>query len=135
MITASIYGRLGADPIERVTQNGGKMVTVNLAVNAARNSTEEETVRISLAGFGKAGEALARHQKGDLLAAMGTLHRRRYTGRDSVEHEAWSLTIQAILSARTTRPTGNRKRGAAEPDSSAPATKPPDDELDDAIPF
>ena len=134
MITASVYGRLGANPQERVTRNGKTMVTVSLAVNAARNGTEEETVWISLAGFDKSAEALARHQKGDLLAAMGPLHRTRFTGRDGTEREGWSLTVEAIVSARTVRPAGGGKRATTK-QPSAPASGGTDDEPNDDIPF
>jgi len=33
MIRASVYGRLGGDPVERQTRNGKAMVTASLAVN------------------------------------------------------------------------------------------------------
>ena len=136
MIRASIYGRIGGDPVERTTRNDKVMVTTSIAVNAARNSAEQETVWISLAAFGRAAEVLARHQKGDLLATMGPLHRTRFTGRDGTEREGWSLTVEAIMSARTVRPTGGRKRGEAQLPS-APATASPDDgaPLNDDIPF
>ncbi len=113
MITASIYGRLGADPVERETRNGKAMVTVSLAVSAGRPDADEETVWFSLAAFGRAAETLARHAKGDLLAAMGPLHRTRFTGRDGQERQAWSLTAESIVSARTVRPGGGRKRAEA----------------------
>ena len=134
MIRASIYGRLGGDPVERNTRNGNVMMTVSLAVNAARHGAEEETVWISLAAFGRAAEALARHQKGDLLAAMGPLHRTRFTGRDGIEREGWSLTVEAIVSARTVRPAGGRKRTTKQ-QASAAATASPDDEMNDDIPL
>ena len=110
MIRASIYGRLGADPVERETRNGKAMVTVSLAVSAGRPDADEETVWFSLAAFGRAAETLARHAKGDLLAAMGPLHRTRFTGRDGQEREGWSLTVESVVSARTVRPGGARKR-------------------------
>ena len=82
MIRASIYGRLGGDPIERSTYNDKPMATASLAVNAARANANEDIVWVSLAAFGKTAEALLRNVKGDLLAAMGTLYRTRFTGRD-----------------------------------------------------
>ena len=135
MIQASIYGRLGADPVERETRNGKAMVTASLAVDASRPDAGEETVWISLAAFGRAGKALARHAKGDLVAAMGALYRNRFTGRDGVEREGWSLTVEAIVSARTVRPSGGRKR--TESAKPAPAGTPTDDRapFDDAIPW
>ena len=131
MIRASAYGRLGGDPVERETRNGNAMATASLAVNVARASADEDTAWFSLAAFGKTGEALLRHQKGDLLAAMGPLTRRRYTDRNGVDREGWSLTCEQVVSARTARPVGTRKRKDTTDDQS-PATDPP---LDDEIPF
>ncbi len=130
MIRASIYGRLGADPVERETKNGKAMVTVSLAVSAGRPDADEETVWFSLAAFGRAAETLARHAKGDLIAAMGPLHRTRFTGRDGQEREGWSLTVESIVSARTVRPSGGRKR--AETVKAAP---PGAGAFDDPIPW
>ena len=98
------------------------MVTVSLAVSAGRPDADEETVWFSLAAFGRAAETLARHAKGDLLAAMGPLHRTRFTGRDGQERQGWSLTVESVVSARTVRPSGGRKR--AETAKAAPAGAP-----------
>ena len=119
MITAAIYGRLGGDPIERQTKNGKVMVTVTVAVDAARHGADADTAWISLVAFGRAAEALARHVKGDLIGCMGALYRNRYTARDGQEREGWSLTLQSIMSARTVRPSGGRKR--VETAKAAPA--------------
>ena len=108
MIHASIYGRLGADPVERETRNGKTMVTASLAVSAGRPDADEETQWFNLIAFGRAAEALARHVKGDLVACMGALYRNRYTARDGQEREGWSLTVESIVSARTVRPGGGR---------------------------
>ncbi len=134
MIRASIYGRLGADPVERETRSGKEMVTVSLAVSAGRPDADEETQWFNLIAFGRAAEALARHDKGDLIACMGPLYRNRYVARDGQAREGWSLTVEAILSARTVRPGGGRKRSeAAKP---APAGTSVDDgaPFDDPIP-
>ncbi len=115
MIRASIYGRLGADPVERQTKNGKVMVTASLAVSAGRPDADQETQWFNLIAFGRAAEALARHAKGDLLAAMGPLHRTRFTGRDGQEREGWSLTAESIVSARTVRPGSGRKHAETAP--------------------
>ena len=139
MIQASLYGRLGGDPVERKTGGGKVMVTAFLAVNAGQADAGEQTVWFSLVAFGRTAELLIRHRKGDLLAAMGPLYRTRFTGRDGENREGWSLTAAAIMSARTVRPAGGRKRAQpADARASTTATTPnPDekDELDDAIPF
>ncbi len=131
MIRGSIYGRLGGDPVERETRNGTAMVTASLAVNVARANADEDTAWFSLAAFGKTGEALLRHHKGDLLAAMGTLTRRKYTDRSGVDREGWALTCEQIVSARTVRPGGTRKPKDTT-DNQRPAVDPT---LDDEIPF
>ncbi len=138
MIRASIHGRLGGDPVERQIRNSKTMVTVSLAVNAGRPDASEETVWISLAAFGRAAGALARHRKGDLLAVMGSLHRTRFTGRDGQEREGWSLTVDAVLSARTVRPAGGRKRVQPAGQAAKPVTTADSDNgapLDDDLPF
>ncbi len=119
MIRASVYGRLGADPVERETRNGKEMVTVSLAVNAGRPDVGEETQWFNLVAFGRAAKDMMRHAKGDLVACMGGLTKNRYTAHDGQERESWSLNVESIMSARTVRPGGGRKR--AEAAGSAPA--------------
>jgi len=106
----SIYGRAGGNPVSRETKNGQTIVTISLAVNVARRDEPEETEWISILGFRRVGDELGRHGKGDLLAAMGRLYRRRFTGRDGQERESWSLLADAVMSARTVRPSGGRER-------------------------
>ncbi len=108
MIRASIYGRLGADPVERETRNGKAMVTASLAVNAARHGADADTAWFNLVAFGRAAKNMMRHAKGDLVACMGGLTKNRYTARDGQERESWSLNVESIVSARTVRPGGGR---------------------------
>ena len=138
MIQASIYGRLGRDPEERQIGGDKTMVTASLAVNAGRGDGGEVTVWISIVAFGRTSEMLIRHRKGDLLAAMGSLYRTRFTGRDGENREGWSLTVASLISARTVRPTGGRKRAkpaGARASTAAPTANPNDEELDDDVPF
>jgi len=125
VIHASIYGRLGGDPVERTTRKDNLMVTASLAVNAARHGEPEITEWINVAAFGRAADALLRHSKGDLVAAMGPLVRQRWTGGDGNPREGWALTAESIVSARTVRPGGNRKPAEERPDASPG----PDDEI------
>ncbi len=108
MIRASIYGRLGADPVELQTKNGNVMATASLAVSAGRPDADEETQWFNLIAFGRAAKDLARHTKGDLVGCMGPLTKNRYTAHNGQEREGWSLTVESILSARTVRPSGGR---------------------------
>ena len=129
MIRASVYGRLGGDPVERETRTGKEMVTVSCAVNAGRPDADEETQWFNLIAFGRAAKDLARHAKGDLVGCMGPLTKNRYTAHNGQEREGWSLIIESIVSARTVRPGGGRKRTEAA--KAAPAGATPDD----AAPF
>lgn len=145
MIQASVYGRLGADPIERQTRAGNSMATVSIAVNAARHGAEELTEWFSVVAFGRTGESLLKHNKGELVAVMGSLHRTRFVGRDGTERSGWSLTAESIVSARTTRPGGGKSKarhGAEQQDGPAPDGTPgdgqrphPGADFDDEIPF
>ena len=131
MITASVYGRLGGDPVKRLTKNSKAMTTATVAVDAARHGTDADTVWFGLLAFGRTAETLLHHAKGDLVAAMGALHRTRFTARDGTEREGWSLNVDALVSARTVRTGGGRKR--AKPAEPAPATD--GAPFDDPIPW
>src|SRR5690349_25081895 len=87
------------------------MATASIAVDGSRGYGPDKTEWISLIAFGKAGDELARHSKGDLIAAIGQLSRSRFTGRDGVERAGWSLAIESLLFARTVRPRGRRHNG------------------------
>jgi single-strand DNA-binding protein len=133
MIRASVYGRMGADPVERTTKNGNPMVTGSLAVNCARQGEDEVMEWFSVAAFGKAGEILARHAKGELIAVMGQLTRTSFTGRDGQQRQGWSITADSILSARTARPGGGKRKQVDEAPAADGADGPSG--LDDEIPF
>ncbi len=75
-----------------------------------------------------------RHVKGDLLACMGALTKNHYTAHDGQEREGWSLTVDAIVSARTVRPGGGRKRAEAAKAAPAGASAGNGAPFDDPIP-
>ena len=134
----SLYGRLGADPVERTTSTGKPMATASLACDVARGDAgEPDTEWFDLLAFGRQAEALLRHRQGDLLAVMGSLTRRRWTGEDGSERARWSVLCDAIVSARVVRPSGGRRRGDGprERPASAGHGEPETAELADAIPF
>lgn len=102
MTRIAVHGRLGAGPTPRETPERQRH-------GVARQGEDEATEWFSLAAFGRTAEDLLRHQKGNLLAVMGALHGRRFTGGNGQEREQWALTADAIVSARTVRPSGGRK--------------------------
>jgi single-strand DNA-binding protein len=136
MIRASIYGRLGRDPEQRQTRTGNPMATASLAVDVRRADGPDDIEWISLVAFGKVAEELARHSRGDGLAAMGLMTRSRFTGRVGEERAGWSLAVDAIVSARTVR-SGAKRQQTARPDArpkSNGTAHLADDRLDDLWP-
>ena len=81
---------------------------------------------VRLVAFGKQSDALARHRKGDMVAAMGRLTQSVWTDREGRERESWQMVVEALVSARAVRPGGGRKKAQARPEREA---APFDDEL------
>ena len=159
--TLAVYGRLGSDPREHSTRTGKAMTTASLAVNVPDRSRDadegaEATLWLHVTAFGRVAESLARHAKGDPVSASGRLQFSRWTDREGDEREQWAIVADALVSARTVRPRGGRRKGdgdgrdrddvrsrgegagwpgmtepapASSPASSAPA------DFDDDIPF
>lgn len=99
MTTLQTYGRLGRDPEQRTTASGKPMVTASVVVNLGRDADVSEW--FSLVSFGAAGEALAMHVKGDMIAVSGTLTKSIWTGKDGAERSGFSILVDTVASART----------------------------------
>ncbi|WP_157092253.1 single-stranded DNA-binding protein [Thioalkalivibrio nitratireducens] len=111
MIYASVHGRLGADPVAGETKTGKPMVRASVAIDVTPHNAEEP-VWVSLLAFGAAAEALDRAAKGEMVTAQGRMTRGRYTGRDGSLRESWTLIPDAVLTARSARPSGKRRATA-----------------------
>jgi single-strand DNA-binding protein len=120
--TIQIYGRLYRAPEKRTTGAGKPMTTAGLVVELGRGVEMPEW--ISLVAFGRIGEVLARHAKGDMVAVGGRLSKSSWTAQDGSVHTGFSVLIDSIASARTVRP-GKASRARRERA----------DEFNDAIPF
>jgi len=88
------------------------MVTASVAVNVARSGEEPGTEWLGIVGFGTIGELLAQHEKGDVITAIGHLTRSAFTDRDGQDRLCWSLLVEGLLSARTTRDEHSRAQPA-----------------------
>ena len=120
----SVYGRLTGDPREIKTRTGTPMTVGRLAASLpCRENGEdgEATAFFGLVAFGELAESLARHLKGDALGAFGRVQINRYKNRDGEAREELSITTDGLVSARTVRPGGGRKKKAA----AAPSTPDP----------
>jgi len=124
MMQASAYGRLGQDPKGIATKTGTAMCVASIAVDVAREDADAPPLWLGIVAFGRVAEALAKHNKGDLLSVSGRVQVNRWTGNDGTRHEQLQIVADALVSARTVRPGGRRKASRTE---DAPA--PFDDEL------
>lgn len=113
MMQASTYGRLAADPRSIETKSGKPMATCRLAVHLDRE--DEAPLWLGLVAFGRLADELMRHGKGELVSVSGRIQRNTWTDRQTGEiREQLQLLADSLISARTVRPSGGRKRAAAE---------------------
>lgn len=110
----SCYGRLGGDPRSIPTKTGNAMAVATLAVDISEDA-EGPPQWFGIVCFGTVADTLLRHSKGDLVSVSGRLQRRTFTGRDGEEREQLQCIADTIVSARSVRPGGGRKRAAAKP--------------------
>lgn len=106
----SAYGRLVADPQTRTTTNGNNMAMARLAVSLPCNAAEagESTLWLGVIAFGKQADALAKHQKGDLVSVSGNMQVNQWTGKDGGTQQGYQVVADSVISARTVRPGGRR---------------------------
>lgn len=97
-------GRLAADPTTRKSSKGTDVTAAQMAVSLPCHGAEHQgTMWVYLIAFGKTGEALAKHKKGDLVHVHGSLQMNRYQDKYGQMKEGWQLLTQSIISPRTAR--------------------------------
>ena len=136
------HGRLGEDPKEITTSSGKAMAVCSLAVAIEEHGAgDPPPLWIGILAFGRTAEELLRHRRGDLLSVAGRLQRKRWTDRDGRERERLEVVADSLVSARTVRPAGGRKRegersgAAAEARHAVRAQAPAHAGPGDQIPF
>jgi len=134
MLQVSLYGRLGKDAQAFETKTGNPMSAASVAVDVGGRDGEAVTLWVRVLAFGRLAEALAKHTKGETLAASGRLKLSRWTGEDGVARETWQLVADYLHSARTARPgtTKPGQRTAPKPKAAPPSDGAP---FDDELPF
>lgn len=112
----SAYGRLVADVQNRTTSNGNQMAFTRMAVTLPCQKAEngEATFWLAITAFGKQAEALAKHQKGDMVSLAGNMQVNQWTGNDGGTQTGYQVIADSVISARTARPGGKKaQRGQA----------------------
>lgn len=145
MFQASVYGRLGQQPRPIDTATGKTMAVASIAVNVPiGKTTDTATAWFDLLAFGRLAEQLLNHDQGDLVAVMGGVRLNQWTDHNGTVQERQQIRVEALVSARTTRPGGGRKpsnpperEAARQPNPEAERVQVaagPDD-FDDELPF
>lgn len=106
----SAYGRIAADVQTKTTSSGGPMAFTRMAVALPCWGTEngEVTMWLGVTAFGRQADALAHHQKGDLVSLSGQLQVNQWTGQDGGTQSGYALVADSVISARTVRPGGKK---------------------------
>ncbi|HGB5893260.1 TPA: single-stranded DNA-binding protein [Salmonella enterica subsp. enterica serovar Kottbus] len=150
-MTAQIaaYGRIAADIQTKTTSNGNNMAFTRIAVALPCRTAEngEAVMWLGVTAFGKQADALAKHQKGDLVSVSGQLQINQWTGQDGSTHSGYALVADSVISARTARPGGGGRSGGSQkaggsqppagnrPPAQGYAPDPEEPPLNDEIPF
>ncbi|ECQ3321863.1 single-stranded DNA-binding protein [Salmonella enterica] len=110
-MTAQIaaYGRIAADIQTKTTSNGNNMAFTRMAVSLPCRTAEngEAVMWLGVTAFGKQADALAKHQKGDLVSVSGQLQSNQWTGQDGGTQSGYAMVADSVISGRTVRPGGN----------------------------
>lgn len=112
----SAYGRLVVDVQSRTTSSGNNMSFARIAVTlpCQRSDNGEATFWLAVTAFGKQADALAKHQKGDMVSVSGNMQITQWTDGRGVGQTGYQVIADSVISARTVRP-GGRKGAAGQP--------------------
>jgi single-strand DNA-binding protein len=141
-----LVGNLGRDPEIRSTQDGKEIATLAVATSESwkdRNTGERkektEWHRVVIFNEGLVGVVKNYLKKGAKVYLEGALQTRKWTDKDGVEKYSTEVVLQGFNSTLTML-DGRREGGMSESASggsytSAPASAPKAELLDDEIPF
>ncbi len=113
------------------------MAMARLAVSLPCNAAEagESTFWLGVIAFGKQADALAKHQKGDLVSVAGNMQLNQWTGQDGGTQQGYQVVADSVISARTVRPGGKAGQRGQATDALRRAQQPSRDEYDQSPPF
>jgi single stranded DNA-binding protein len=131
----SASGRLGGDPVRRVTASGKQLTSGSLAVSQADG---EPTLWLRLSAFGRLADQLDACHKGEAIAVFGRLQLRKWKDNNGQERESLQCTVDQLHSVNTAIPdpapaTEPRRTKRNKPDRSG--SKQPEPQAEAGLPF
>lgn len=131
---AAAYGRIGQDSKSITTRTGKAIATASIAV--AIGDADEPPLWLGVVAFGHAAEDLLRQKKSDLISVSGRVQRNAWTTPAGEKREQLQIVADTLMSARTVRPAGGRRRSDDTRDKEQPPTRASGEPgLSDEIPF
>ncbi|HBC9721332.1 TPA: single-stranded DNA-binding protein [Escherichia coli] len=136
-MTAQIaaYGRLVDDPQVKQTSKGTPMTLARMAVSLPCSQVQDgqATLWLSVLAFGKQADQLAGHEKGNVISVSGVMQVSQWTGQDGGTRQGYQIIADSVISAKTVRPGGSRRKTTGTQGNQPPAGG--DDPYGDDIPF
>ncbi|EHL6350485.1 TPA: single-stranded DNA-binding protein [Escherichia coli] len=136
-MTAQIaaYGRLVDDPQVKQTSKGTPMTLARMAVSLPCSQAQDgqATLWLSVLAFGKQADQLAGHEKGNVISLSGVMQVSQWTGQDGGTRQGYQIIADSVISAKTVRPGGSRRKTTGTQGNQPPAGG--DDPYGDDIPF
>lgn len=115
-----LVGRLGRDPDEFATKDGGSVVSFSLATSRrhtnAAGVTDEATEWHEIVTFRQTAEFCKKYlRKGSLAYVEGRIQSRKYTGRDGAEKTRFSIIAEGVqnLTPRSEQPAADAPHSRA----------------------
>lgn len=107
MNKAILMGRLTRDPEIKQTQSGVPVVSFSLAI--PRRFQKEQTDFINCTAWRQTAEFISKwFQKGSMIAVVGSIQTRKYTGNDGIERTATEVIAdEAYFTGSKTEKTGD----------------------------
>ncbi|HCS5492535.1 TPA: single-stranded DNA-binding protein, partial [Escherichia coli] len=89
---------------------GTQMAMASMAVPLPCSQADDGTATmwLSVLAFGRQADALARHQKGELVSVAGNMQVSQWTGQNGETRQGWQVIADSVISARTARPAGKK---------------------------
>ena len=136
-MTAQIaaYGRLVDDPQVKQTSKGTPMTLARMAVSLPCSQAQDgqATLWLSVLAFGTQADQLAGHEKGNVISVSGVMQVSQWTGQDGETRQGYQVIADSVISAKTVRPGGSRRKTTGTQGNQPPAGG--DDPYGDDIPF